>query len=863
MLPVTYAKAIREMFLDSRAFTRQLEDEVTIMRRCRQAYIEEGYDKVIKWDEKGCLGHAYILEHKDTSRWRSICASYNESAGRMDKVVGKAVNHMLWNLPRSTNFNPKSTQQFTGHIQTINKSMASGFAKKGLLAASFDTKDMFSKLSHEAIIQAVEWVVEVYESKGFDHVRVKREGKGVTFGKEAGEVGRRTMSFREKKPGTAEVVSGTATVVAGTATVEAGTETVEAGTSTVVLPPDEQGKGELPAQGEQTRRSQGLHPPRNVIPNAKDKMSITASNMSAGPSNQLSAITFRDPSIYTATDVSTARQARDFPWSHNVNAKGVAVFREDTWKALHHCIHQPAGRDPRLSRQVQPCPQGRVGHCLQTEGSEMNLSDVASRQVEAPVRMWGPPGTTAQQTHDTNWPRDGTSSSTAMLPPGPVAASGTHEEQMQAAYRHRRRERVQYRKQQRTAVAKGDNAGGCQPPPTAHAGSTASCEGVGCEGAPAHAMPAITTSLNPGLAAPLDFRPPHWPSPHVTPFPAYPISGVPEAMPQLPHSRPGIQRGRSPVRRSSRSPDRSHDDKRRRERRRSRSKSRSTSASSRRRRRSGSRDRDQEEGGYEFPYNKPAPGNQVWFTVELRDELYALRRELDRLKKRVDKLADDFKAEGKKKFEFVTTDMLKQAIEAAVRPSNASQTLTTGAPENGVKADHVENTKRSDPHKVSADIQNLQRQLDDMRDLRYQLATIKSSIHTPARRPFISPRTKVISASRTPKKPTPSNKNGGGTSGTKKPTTTSNHNPRRSAVRGMPQARVALRKIPGVIITITEELPDQTEDGDEVQGSRHVGDEPTEVTESSDDEDDAVANSSDEVDDSEQQTSRQFEPSAN
>ncbi|GBG78212.1 hypothetical protein CBR_g26245 [Chara braunii] len=195
--PVIYANAIREMFVENQAFVRQTEDESTIIEKCRQTYIKEGYTKTMKWDVKGCLGRAYIIpKHKDTTRWRPICPSYSDPAGRMSKVVGKAIDHMLWNLPRNTNFNLKSTQQLIGRIETINKSGTLGSAKKGMMAASFDIKNIFSKLPHDAIIRAVEWVVEIYEGKGLDHVRVKLRGKGATFGKAAGEVGWRTVPFR-------------------------------------------------------------------------------------------------------------------------------------------------------------------------------------------------------------------------------------------------------------------------------------------------------------------------------------------------------------------------------------------------------------------------------------------------------------------------------------------------------------------------------------------------------------------------------------------------------------------------------------------------------------------------------------------
>ncbi|GBG63638.1 hypothetical protein CBR_g38949 [Chara braunii] len=320
------------------------------------------------------------------------------------------------------------------------------------------------------------------------------------------------------------------------------------------------------------------------------------------------------------------------------------------------------------------------------------------------------------------------------------------------------------------------------------------------------------------------------------------------------------RKGRSPERRSIRSPGRSHEYKRR-----DRHKSRSSSPSSRRRRRSRSRDR--EEKRFEFPYNKPASDNRAWFTMELRDELYALRRELDKLKKKVDKLFDDFKEEvDRRKMECVNSLQMKQALDTAIRESNVSQVVTK-PPGATTKTQRDDKKKADDFAKVSSDMQTLRRQMEDMQDLRYQLAVIQTTINTPARRPFISPRQKVLSVSKTPKKVTPSRS--AAAPSRKKPA--GNMDLRCSIVRssarrrllsgkqitekmlsalqmedlkqlcvkhnvkykGMPQARVALRKVPGLVVAITEDLLDVDEDGEEVQGRDQSEEDPTQVSRSS------------------------------
>ncbi len=48
-------------------------------------------------------------------------------------------------------------------------------------AMSYDIKDMFSKLPHTNIVEAVDWIVDYHMSKGRSMVRVNTQGKGSTF----------------------------------------------------------------------------------------------------------------------------------------------------------------------------------------------------------------------------------------------------------------------------------------------------------------------------------------------------------------------------------------------------------------------------------------------------------------------------------------------------------------------------------------------------------------------------------------------------------------------------------------------------------------------------------------------------------
>ncbi|GBG74021.1 hypothetical protein CBR_g17732 [Chara braunii] len=127
--------------------------------------------------------------------------------------------------------------------------------------------------------------------------------------------------------------------------------------------------------------------------------------------------------------------------------------------------------------------------------------------------------------------------------------------------------------------------------------------------------------------------------------------------------------------------------------------------------------------------------------MELRDELYALRRELDKLKKKVDKLSEDFRGEvDRRKAECNSSLKLKQEVDTAIRESNVSKNVTKPS-EAAAKTQHDEKTKADEFAKLCG-----------------------------------------------------------------------KHNVK---YKGMTQARVALRKVLGLVVAITEDLPDVEDDGDE------------------------------------------------
>ncbi|GBG82053.1 hypothetical protein CBR_g34332 [Chara braunii] len=305
------------------------------------------------------------------------------------------------------------------------------------------------------------------------------------------------------------------------------------------------------------------------------------------------------------------------------------------------------------------------------------------------------------------------------------------------------------------------------------------------------------------------------------------------------------RRRRSPARRE-RSRERSNKDTKKREQHWSKS---ASSTSSRHKRRNTSRDR--EERRYEFSYNKPALDNRAWFTVELHDELYALRREFDRLKKWVDKLSYEFNTESERRADIVTNEKLKQALNATVQ--EAATTLAgKKAGEGSSQQASGDKVKVSDNTKVATKLQTLKKQFEDVWSMRYDIASLKgslSSLKAPARREFVAPR-QVMANRKTPIKKITLKPNEAGPSKARKksqpgkdPWRSARHMSARRRIlqgkqisedmlsalqmddlkqlcamhnvryRGIQQAQVALRKISGLIVSDTEDLLDKNKTG--------------------------------------------------
>ncbi|GBG91153.1 hypothetical protein CBR_g52034 [Chara braunii] len=71
-------------------------------------------------------------------------------------------------------------------LQRVNRMIEKRGCATEVESASFDIKEMFSRLPHEDIRDAVHWIVKYYQEKGLEFVRVNTRGRGASFGKTTG-----------------------------------------------------------------------------------------------------------------------------------------------------------------------------------------------------------------------------------------------------------------------------------------------------------------------------------------------------------------------------------------------------------------------------------------------------------------------------------------------------------------------------------------------------------------------------------------------------------------------------------------------------------------------------------------------------
>ncbi|GBG74657.1 hypothetical protein CBR_g19065 [Chara braunii] len=168
--PGIYQLGMKKMFLENVGFEVCSEGEDEINLRNGKKYREMGLESVARWNLKGRMGRCYVIP---THR-RPICPTYEECGVVASKRVSRAVNRLLWDLPLRNNFNMRSTKELVKRITEANKELKSD---GGFVGAAFDIKEMFCYLPHDAIVRAMEWILDYWIAQGAKGILLKGKGK--------------------------------------------------------------------------------------------------------------------------------------------------------------------------------------------------------------------------------------------------------------------------------------------------------------------------------------------------------------------------------------------------------------------------------------------------------------------------------------------------------------------------------------------------------------------------------------------------------------------------------------------------------------------------------------------------------------
>ncbi|GBG75778.1 hypothetical protein CBR_g21022 [Chara braunii] len=167
MCPSTYQHALKKMFIYNNAYIRTSGEETEILAGMRADYKAAGLEKVAAWNGKGRIGNAYVLpKHKDLSKWRPIAPANTEPTRTGSRRLGRALNALLARLPAAEHFNIGAITQLKENLRMIEEKHGCKKESAMMVLRSYDIKEMFTSLPHEAIVEAVEWLLREWERKG-------------------------------------------------------------------------------------------------------------------------------------------------------------------------------------------------------------------------------------------------------------------------------------------------------------------------------------------------------------------------------------------------------------------------------------------------------------------------------------------------------------------------------------------------------------------------------------------------------------------------------------------------------------------------------------------------------------------------
>ncbi|GBG75633.1 hypothetical protein CBR_g20262 [Chara braunii] len=195
--PYLYITACKEIFNLSASFVEVFRSETEVLAEMKREYEEKGLQRVARWQTSGKVGHAYVLpKDKDLQRWRPILPCTHDPARLAGSRAGKAIRYMLFGLDRRCHFDLKSMDELREVCGRVESKL--GAKADAAYARRYDVKEMFSRLSHQSILEAVAWLIECHKERGMIEVKVCARGKICAMTKRARkEEGFVLMSFED------------------------------------------------------------------------------------------------------------------------------------------------------------------------------------------------------------------------------------------------------------------------------------------------------------------------------------------------------------------------------------------------------------------------------------------------------------------------------------------------------------------------------------------------------------------------------------------------------------------------------------------------------------------------------------------
>ncbi|GBG89435.1 hypothetical protein CBR_g49226 [Chara braunii] len=148
----------------------------------KRAYERDGLQKIAAYGKGGEIGQAYVLpKDKGLERCRPISPAIKDPATIKDPArlagsrVGRVVRFMMFGIGEAKHFDLRSTDELRGRAGRIQDELAK--THDGATVRCFDIKDMFARLFHGSVLDAVRWVCDIHRSRNLCGVKVSSRGK--------------------------------------------------------------------------------------------------------------------------------------------------------------------------------------------------------------------------------------------------------------------------------------------------------------------------------------------------------------------------------------------------------------------------------------------------------------------------------------------------------------------------------------------------------------------------------------------------------------------------------------------------------------------------------------------------------------